>query len=470
MKKIIISISIAILLVITSLAQQTTSFSYQGKLNSSSTPANGTYDFTFELYSAVSGGSAIGTVNVNGVTVTNGVFTVQLDFGANTFDGTDRFLDISVKQSTATIYTFLTPRQKLASVPFATKAIKSENADSLGGLYANSYLQKNGDASQLTNINGSSIVNNSVTSAQLSADLLPSNYNLKLLALRRWDLLKSQAIFPVGSGPVGIAFDGSNIWVANSNSNNIMKIRATDGTILGTFSVSSFPTAIAFDGANIWVTSDPNNVTKFRASDGVNLGSFVVGAGPRDLAFDGTNIWVMNNAGQNVSKLRASDGFTIGTFSVGSLAQGIIFDGSNIWVAVSSPNNLVKLRATDGATLGILPLAFSPQKIAFDGLNIWVTNLGSNSVSKFSASDGANSGTFTVGTGPSGIVFDGANMWITNTSSANVTRLRASDGANLGTFPVGIAPIGVAFDGSNIWVANLSGNTVTRLQPVFPQP
>jgi YVTN family beta-propeller protein len=59
----------------------------------------------------------------------------------------------------------------------------------------------------------------------------------------------------VGSSPVGIAFDGANIWVTNSGSASVTKLRASNGSVLGTFSVGSSPTGVAFDGANIWVAN-----------------------------------------------------------------------------------------------------------------------------------------------------------------------------------------------------------------------
>jgi DNA-binding beta-propeller fold protein YncE len=65
--------------------------------------------------------------------------------------------------------------------------------------------------------------------------------------------------FGAGSRPQGLAYDGANIWVANLNSNNVVKLRASDGTRLGTFSVGASPSGVAFDGANIWVTNNGNN-------------------------------------------------------------------------------------------------------------------------------------------------------------------------------------------------------------------
>ena len=67
--------------------------------------------------------------------------------------------------------------------------------------------------------------------------------------------------------PLGVAFDGANIWVTNSDSNNVTKLRASDGKVLGTFGVGSSPYGVAFDGANVWVANgNSNNVTKLRAT------------------------------------------------------------------------------------------------------------------------------------------------------------------------------------------------------------
>ncbi len=102
-----------------------TGFTYQGKLTDGGSPAIGTYDFEFKLFDALSVGSQVGsTVPQDNVTVTNGLFTVQLDFG-NVFDGTALFLDIGVRPAGGGGYTPLTPRQALTATPFAIYAAKA---------------------------------------------------------------------------------------------------------------------------------------------------------------------------------------------------------------------------------------------------------------------------------------------------------------------------------------------------------
>jgi len=60
---------------------------------------------------------------------------------------------------------------------------------------------------------------------------------------------------PVGAGANFIAVDGANIWITNTGSNNVTKLRACDGALLGTFLAGTGPLGIAFDGANVWVAN-----------------------------------------------------------------------------------------------------------------------------------------------------------------------------------------------------------------------
>ena len=56
---------------------QGTAFTYQGRLNNNGSPADGTYNLTFALFTNSSGGVAIAApVTNNAVFVTNGLFTV----------------------------------------------------------------------------------------------------------------------------------------------------------------------------------------------------------------------------------------------------------------------------------------------------------------------------------------------------------------------------------------------------------
>src|ERR1043166_2201813 len=127
---------------------QTTAFTYQGFLSDSGVPANGTYDLTFTLFNASSGVSVVGSTNaVNDLAITNGLFTVSLDFGSAPLDGSDRWLEVGVRPGASTgPYTNLTPRQPLTAAPYAIRAANFSGlvgSGQLSGSYGNPLTMTN---------------------------------------------------------------------------------------------------------------------------------------------------------------------------------------------------------------------------------------------------------------------------------------------------------------------------------------
>src|SRR3954454_9156232 len=75
---------------------QGSGFTYQGRLDDSGSPPNGSYDFILTVLDG--GGSVVAGPLTNSPTlVTNGLFTVTLDFGSGAFTGADRWLEIAVR-------------------------------------------------------------------------------------------------------------------------------------------------------------------------------------------------------------------------------------------------------------------------------------------------------------------------------------------------------------------------------------
>ena len=107
---------------LSTLFAQTTAFTYQGRLNNGTNPANGSYDMTFALYTASSGGLQIGNTLTNlGVGVTNGLFVVTNDFGA-VYGGSAEWLQIEVRTNGGGSFSPLSPLQELTPTPYAVYA------------------------------------------------------------------------------------------------------------------------------------------------------------------------------------------------------------------------------------------------------------------------------------------------------------------------------------------------------------
>jgi hypothetical protein len=100
------------------------SFSYQGYLTYNGQPANGDYDFKFSLWEDSGGVTQVGSdITADDQTVSNGYFTVVLDFGAGRFQGDKRWLKIEVRPGSETgAYNAITPLQELTATPYALYA------------------------------------------------------------------------------------------------------------------------------------------------------------------------------------------------------------------------------------------------------------------------------------------------------------------------------------------------------------
>ena len=133
------------------LGQGATAFTYQGHLLNNGANVNGTNGLIFTLYPAITGGAAVTTPITNSVAVSNGLFTVNLDFGAGAFNGGARWLDIAVSNGTANVE--LSQRTQVLPTPYATFAATAGSAGTAsnyaGGLLEGSFF---GNGGGLTNV------------------------------------------------------------------------------------------------------------------------------------------------------------------------------------------------------------------------------------------------------------------------------------------------------------------------------
>ena len=176
---------------------QGTAFTYQGRLNDTSAPANGSYDLRLILYNAEVGGSQVGAILTNSaVPVTAGLFNLTLDFGAGIFSGTSYFLEIAVRTNGNAAFITLSPRQPLTPSPYAIMANNASNllgtlavaqlsgaipSSNLSGAYSNALTFNNpnnsfsGAGSNLTSLNASQLAVGTVADARLSANVALRN-------------------------------------------------------------------------------------------------------------------------------------------------------------------------------------------------------------------------------------------------------------------------------------------------------
>ncbi|MEP6902890.1 MAG: tail fiber domain-containing protein, partial [Actinomycetota bacterium] len=255
-KQILFVIALLVAIGAQSISAQTTIFTYQGKLTDTGTPQS-IYQMRFELYNAVTGGTQIGaTVTNPSVTVTQGVFTVSLDFGAAAFDGTNRFLEIAVRRNAGDPFITLIPRQQISSSPYATRALNAAQANvaldsnKLGGVDSSEYVT--------TTSVGNLFIKNNTTQQT-------GNFNIS------------------GNGIVG------------------------DSLGIGKTPVAGIKLDVV---GNVLIT-EPNGVMQFGAPNSETGMSNIVGSGRADIRFNGTTLKIV--AGPAGGPPSAANGIEIST-------------------------------------------------------------------------------------------------------------------------------------------------------------
>jgi hypothetical protein len=217
-KRAIILLVFALALAVNAFGQ-TTAFNYQGRLNDAGTAATGTFQFQFKLYDAATGGTQIGgTLTEAAVTVTNGTFSTNLDFGSAAFTGGDRYLEIAVRKTANDAFTTLTPRQKINSAPYSTKAKTADTFTSplsgdVGGTQNSTVVNSVGGQTS-TNIAASVTAVNNATPSNIA------NTIVKRDGLGKVNV--QSIIFGDGTSLSSANFSGSNllgssnVWTGNN--------------------------------------------------------------------------------------------------------------------------------------------------------------------------------------------------------------------------------------------------------------
>jgi hypothetical protein len=172
--------------------------------------------------------------------------------------------------------------------------------------------------------------------------------------------------------------------VANFISNTVQKVPVSTGVPGPPIGVGKFPSALAFDGSNIWVANlGDSTVQKIPVATGVPGPVIHVGFSPDALVFDGTNIWVANEGDTTVQTIPVATSVAGPPIPAGHFPAALAFDGANMWVANLGDANVQ--REGFVSTEFYLPVV---GRVAGQGglqayTTIWATNLSSSSTRHF---------------------------------------------------------------------------------------
>jgi len=277
---------------------------------------------------------------------------------------------------------------------------------------------------------------------------------------------QSLGLTAVGAGPALLKSDGADIWVANVNSSNVSRVRASDGKKLDDWTGATGAVGVLVAMGRVFITGatgpgalymiDPSAAAGAVTTLASNLGDYSAG-----IAFDGNKIWTANSGSVSIVTPGSTTPWSVSTVTTGfSQPEGIVFDGSNMWVTDDGAGTLLELDS-GGAVIKTVTVGSAPGYPAFDGHNIWAPNSADNSLTVVRASDGTVLKTFSAGNGnqnglnaPIQAAFDGQRVLVTN-ENGGLSLFKATDLSTIGnpSTPGAVEPYGVCSDGVNFWVS-----------------
>ena len=293
-----------------------TNFPYQGRLTDAGIPANGSYDIQLLLFNSAIGGTQQGvTETFSNVAVSNGVFTVDADFGAQ-FDGEERWIEVRVRPGASVgVYTTIAPRTEATATPYAQglKLPVTQEGSATNGLltFTNTSTSNTGHVLKLTSVGPSGNASGISYQPVLIVDTNDGNGIASYISNTG-----AYAGYFSTSGDFGTAIVG-----VNSNSGSVMRLDASDATnSANAFDVSTNGTGRA---AYIRVNNAANGSNALEVLSNGNSDSQAIysrhsGTGDNAL-FEITNA---SNAGEAV------EAHTIGTGNAGYFAVDNADSGS----------------------------------------------------------------------------------------------------------------------------------------------
>jgi hypothetical protein len=294
--------------------------SYQGKVtDSEQVPLNGAYTMVFRLYSFEGATSPIWAEEQT-VSVTDGVFQVQLGAGANLVGGVlnstliagqERWLEIEIEEEV------LSPRQRLTSAPYALRAETADSALRIAGALPSRITADDEDFALSVSNSGTG------GAAELDGFVNVDHGNL---------LVQGQGSFD-GSGEQGIVYLG--------DTGNYIKAVYDSGVHIGAFAADD-ALAVKAGTGNVGIgTTDP--AARLDVAGTVHAsGAFEVGSEVKNLAIftDGAVVDIK------------STGAALGINYPGDTDTVINVNGGRVGIGVDPPSEKLSVNGTVESTNG----------------------------------------------------------------------------------------------------------------------
>jgi YVTN family beta-propeller protein len=262
----------------------------------------------------------------------------------------------------------------------------------------------------------------------------------------------------VGSGPSAVAYDSGKgeVFVTNSESDNVSVINDTTDTVVANIPVGTDPLAATYDSGKgeIFISNEKSaNVSVISDATNTVIQTIAVAGYPLFSAYDSANgeIFVTNDE-VSVAVISDATNTVVDTIAVGNISAGAGFDPAlgEVFTTNGDDGTVDVISAATNLVTHVIPVAVNPEgTLAYDSAKgeIFVAAV-AKAVSVISAATNKVVATVTVGKDPMGTAYDAVagDVFVPNYGDDNVSVISDATNTVVQSIPVGTGPYAVAYD------------------------
>jgi class 3 adenylate cyclase/DNA-binding beta-propeller fold protein YncE len=254
-------------------------------------------------------------------------------------------------------------------------------------------------------------------------------------------------------GPMALASDNQNLWVAALDAGVIQAIPLGGSSTGQTIGRVGRPTGIAIGGGPIWAADALDQVlTLIDPTSGATNRTIQTPAAA--IEFGANAAWDVDDIDDSIYRLDAQSGDTVATIALapGAYPNAISVTADAVWVANGGTSTVTRIDPSDNSVVvAAIPLRFVPDSISAGDQVVWVGSRASDSLLRLDPSSNAVSTTINVCDQPRAVAADGTGVWVACVGPGEVWHLD-HDGKQLSTTPVNGEPTDLLVDNGRVWV------------------
>lgn len=265
-----------------------------------------------------------------------------------------------------------------------------------------------------------------------------------------------------------IAYDGTDLWIANWDDSNVVAVNlATDKIVRTVRDNTNYdePWGLATANGYLYVgNQDQPDLAVVKISTGATVTTVPIGSKCADVLYAGGYIWSANAGSATVTRINPTTYAATTIALTGTKPTALAYVDGDIWVAAGS--SVAEINPTTASVIRSHATSFTAEAITAANGKIWVSGEttalpATGTVVSLNASTLAQQSQVTVGQNATALAFDGTALWVGDATSGQTSAVSPVNNTVLGASATGTGSNFFTQIGSNLLVSNQTSSNVS---------